>query len=69
MFLWNSKLKAENQRLRESLADLKSDLDAVVSAFVFSKPGVKGNRQLQSEVVAAESTITQIKAIVDQFGN
>ena len=69
MFLWNSKLKAENQRLRECLADLKSDLDAVVCAFAFSKPGVKGNRQLQSEVVAAEYTITQIKAIVDQFGN
>ena len=69
MFFWNSKLKAENQRLRESLSDLKTDLHAVVSAFAFSKPGVKNNRLLQSELASAEATIIQIKAIVEQSGN
>ena len=69
MFVWNSKSKAENQKLRESLADLKSDLMAVLTAFVFSKPGLKSNRQLQNEVTKAESTIIQIKAIVKQSGN
>ena len=69
MFFWNSKLKAENQRLRENLADLKFDLLAVIAAFVFSKPGLKSNRQLQNEVTKAESTIIQIKAIVEQAGN
>ena len=69
MFVWNSKLKAENQRLIESLADLKSDLTAVLAAFVFTKPGLKSNRQLQNEVTKAESTIIQIKTIVEQSGN
>ena len=66
MFFWNSKLKAENQRLRRNLADLKFDLMAVLTAFVFSKPGLKSNRQLQNELTKAESTIIQIKAIVEQ---
>ena len=69
MFIWNSKLKAENQRLRESLDDLRSDLTAVVSAYPFSKLGVKNNRLLQSELANAEATINQIKTIVEQSGN
>lgn len=69
MFFWNSKLKAENERLRESLADLKSDLTAVLSTVTFSKPGIKNNRQLQNDVTNAEATIIQIKAIVEQSGN
>ncbi len=69
MFFWNSKLKAENQRLSESLDDLKADLMAVLTAFVFSKPALKSNRQLQNEVTKAEATIIQIKAIVEQSGN
>ena len=69
MFIWNSKLKAENQRLRESLDDLRSDLTAVVSAYPTSKLGVKNNRLLQSELANAEATINQIKAIVEQSGN
>ena len=69
MFIWNSKLKAENQRLRESLDDLKSDLLGIVSAYPFSKPGVKNNRLLQSELANAEATINQIKGIVEQSGN
>ena len=69
MFFWNSKLKTENLRLHASLDDLKSDLMAVLTAFVFSKPGLKSNRQLQNEVTKAESTIIQIKAIVEQSGN
>ena len=69
MFFWNSKLKAENDRLRESLADLKSDLTAVLSTFTFSKLGIKNNRQLQNDVTNAEATIIQIKAIVEQSAN
>ena len=69
MFFWNSKLKAENDRLRESLADLKSDLTAVLSTFTFSKLGIKNNRQLQNDVMYAEATIIQIKAIVEQSDN
>ena len=69
MFVWNSKLKAENKKLRESLDDLQSDLLAVLTAFIFSKPGLKSNRQLQNEVTKAEATIIQIKAIVEQSGN
>ena len=69
MFFWNSKLKAENERLRESLADLKSDLMAVLSTVTFSKPGIKNNRQLQNDVTNSEATILQIKAIVEQSGN
>ena len=69
MFFWNSKLKAENERLRESLADLKSDLTAVLSTFTFSKPGIKNNRQLQNDVTNAEATIIQIKALVEQSAN
>ena len=69
MFFWNSKLKAENQRLRESFDDLKSDLLEIVSAYAFSKPGVKNNRLLQSELADAEATLNQIKAIVEQSGN
>ncbi|HUP79259.1 MAG TPA: hypothetical protein VM260_11980 [Pirellula sp.] len=69
MFFWNSKLKAENQRLRDSFDDLTSDLMAVLTAFIFSKPGLKSNRQLQNEVTKAESTIIQIKAIVEQSRN
>ena len=69
MFFWNSKFEAENQQLRESLADLKSDLTAVLSTFTFSKPGIKNNRQLQNDVTKAEATIIQIKAIVEQSGN
>ena len=69
MFFWNSKLKAENDRLRENLADLKSDLTAVLSTFTFSKPGVKNNRLLQSELANSEATIIQVKAIVEQSGN
>ncbi len=69
MFFCNSKLKAENQRLRESLDDLRSDLSEIVSAYPFSKPGVKNNRLLQNELANAEATIVQIKAIVEQSGN
>ena len=69
MFFWNPKLKAENQRLRESLDDLQSDLLEIVSAYAFSKPGVKNNRLLQSELANAEATIIQVKAIVEQSGN
>ena len=69
MFIWNRNLKAENQRLRESMADLRSDLNAVVSEYSFGKPGLKNNRLLQTELAAAESTIIKIKAIVDQSGN
>ena len=69
MFFWNSKLKAENDGLRGSLADLKSDLLKVISTFTFSKPGIKNNRQLQNDVTNAEATIIRIKTIVDQSGN
>ncbi len=69
MFFWNSKLKAENQSLRESFVDLQSDLTAVVSAFSFSKSGIKNNRQLQNDLANAEATIIQIKAIIEQSGN
>ena len=69
MFFWNSNLKAENQQLRESLADLKSDLLEIFSAYPLSKPGVKNNRLLQSELASAEATIIQIKAIVEKSGN
>ena len=69
MFFWISKLKAENDRLRESLADLKYDLTEVLSTFTFSKPGIKNNRQLQNDVMYAEATIIQIKSIVEQSVN
>ena len=69
MFFWNSKLQAENQRLRRNLADLKFDLMAVLTAFVFSKPGLRNNRQLQNDLSNAEATIIQIKAIVEQSDN